>query len=73
MEFILNTYSAGAEAIRNAVSEFGESAQVSPVESGTTELSSFAVSINTQDPTVVFDICAQFGRIKSVKVNEIKQ
>ncbi|MBI4982549.1 MAG: hypothetical protein HZC15_05390 [Candidatus Omnitrophica bacterium] len=73
LEFILNTYNSGSEAIRNAISEFGEVAQVNAVDSNVAELSSFAVSINTDDPTVVFDVCAQFGRIKSVKVSEVKQ
>ena len=26
--------------------------------------------MKAQDPTVIFDICAQFGRIRSVKVQE---
>jgi dihydroxyacetone kinase-like predicted kinase len=27
------------------------------------------IKIHTQDPTIIFDICAQFGRLKSVKID----
>jgi hypothetical protein len=30
----------------------------------------FRVSLKTEDPTIIFDTCAQFGKIKSVKINE---
>lgn len=29
----------------------------------------FKIKIETQDPTIIFDICAQFGKLKSVKIN----
>jgi len=28
----------------------------------------FKVNISTEDPTIIFDLCSQFGRIRSVKV-----
>ena len=31
---------------------------------------SFKVNIRTQDPTVIFDTCAQIGKIKLVKIDE---
>ena len=30
----------------------------------------FKIRMRTQDPTVIFDACAQVGRIKSVKIDE---
>lgn len=27
------------------------------------------IKIHTHDPTIIFDICAQFGRLKSVKID----
>ncbi|MCX5702080.1 MAG: hypothetical protein NTW64_03765 [Candidatus Omnitrophica bacterium] len=30
----------------------------------------FKISLHTLDPTIIFDTCAQFGKIKSVKINE---
>jgi hypothetical protein len=32
----------------------------------------FRVSLNTEDPTIIFDTCAQFGKIMSVKIDEHK-
>ncbi len=29
----------------------------------------FRISLHTEDPTIIFDTCAQFGKIKSVKIN----
>ncbi|MDD5595958.1 MAG: hypothetical protein PHY94_06950 [Candidatus Omnitrophica bacterium] len=31
---------------------------------------SFMIQVRTQDPTLIFDICSQYGKISSVKVNE---
>jgi len=27
------------------------------------------IKIETHDPTIIFDICAEFGKLKSVKIN----
>jgi dihydroxyacetone kinase-like predicted kinase len=71
LEFILNTYNASQEQIRSSLVEFAEALEISqvPLEDSTKD-KNFKVRIHTADPTVIFDICAQFGRIKSVKINE---
>jgi len=30
----------------------------------------FKIRISTEDPTIIFDTCSQFGRLKSVKIRE---
>ncbi|MFA5410394.1 MAG: hypothetical protein WC321_00840 [Candidatus Omnitrophota bacterium] len=71
LEFILNTHHASQEVIRNSLVEFGDNLQISPLrEDNPASGEDFKVSISTQDPTVIFDICADLGRIKTVKVNE---
>ena len=70
LEFILNTYSAQAEAIKNALLEFTDSLEVNLTEPGTDSINSFKINIVAEEPTVIFDICSQFGKIKSIKVEE---
>lgn len=64
LEFILHTPSASLKAVKNSLAEFGEGLEITDIQD-----KNFKVNINTEDPTVVFDVCAQFGRIKSVKVS----
>jgi len=70
LEFILHTYNTTLQKVKNALAEFGEALEIvnaqEPLEKG----DNFKVNINTEDPTLIFDVCAQFGRIRSVKVTE---
>ena len=57
------------EALRNSIIEFGRDLEISrapDVPAG----GELKIRINTEDPTIIFDACAQFGRLKSVRVNE---
>ncbi|MDD4939690.1 MAG: hypothetical protein PHE18_06765 [Candidatus Omnitrophica bacterium] len=71
LEFILNTRSASAQALRNSIVEFGETLEVIELRkdeiSGSKEL---MVRICAEDPAIIFDTCAQFGKLKSIKINE---
>lgn len=70
LEFILNPYHASAEMIKNALAEFGENLGIADFEVFNSEDKSFKINICTEEPTVMFDICSQFGRISSIKINE---
>jgi dihydroxyacetone kinase-like predicted kinase len=70
LEFILHTYNASLESIKNALVEFGDSLEVSLSLKGAEKGDDFSISLSTEDPTLVFDICSQFGRIRSVKIND---
>jgi len=71
LEFILNTRSASAQALRNSIVEFGETLEVIELTkdeiSGSKEL---MVRICAEDPAIIFDTCAQFGKLRSIKINE---
>ncbi len=72
LEFILNTYNTGIKEIRGALENFGWNLEVSEIEDGDLlNREDFKILINTQDPTLIFDLCSQFGKIKSVKVDEL--
>jgi len=71
LEFILYALNGTAASVKNALTEFGEGLEVSACDEDPDKSRNFAVKIRTEDPTVIFDICSQIGRIKSVRVNEI--
>lgn len=70
LEFTLNTYNISAEALKNALVEFGEEINITECDDPAVQGTSYKISLSAEEPTVVFDTCSQFGRIKSVKVEE---
>jgi dihydroxyacetone kinase-like predicted kinase len=72
MEFILQGQDLSAQKIRSSLAEFGDALEVSECQDLAIGGKNFKVGMTSEDPTVIFDLCAQFARIKSVKVNEIK-
>ncbi|MFH0738357.1 MAG: hypothetical protein V2A59_00660 [Candidatus Omnitrophota bacterium] len=71
LEFILSVHNSNAEFIRNSLSGLGKALEVSQLaQEGQEKGMSFKINISVEDPTIIFDACAQFGRIKSVKVQE---
>lgn len=70
LEFILHAYNTTSGEVKNSLAEFGSNLEVLEMPDSATRGRDFKVNLNTEDPTVVFDVCAQFGRIRSVKVEE---
>jgi len=70
LEFIITTYNMTEKAIKVSLSEFGEGLEIQNCLNGEARGKDFKINLNTEDPTVIFDICSEFGRIKSMKVNE---
>lgn len=69
LEFILHSKSSSPKAIKSSLAEFGNELVVSNA-STQNESCDYKVSMITEDPTLVFDLCSQIGRIRSVKVQE---
>ncbi|MFA5145572.1 MAG: hypothetical protein WC723_06190 [Candidatus Omnitrophota bacterium] len=73
LEFILHMHEPSPGAVKNSLAEFGEGLEISDLCQGTnTKGRDFKVRINTEEPEIIFDICAQFGRIRTVKASEVK-
>ena len=70
LEFVLHTYNTSIEAVKNSLVEFANSLEIFDSSEGTEKGNNFQITLKTEDPTLVFDICSQFGRIRSVKVND---
>ncbi len=69
LEFILHAKNSSAQGIKSALAEFGSDLIVGPCQKPA-ESCNYKVSMSTEDPTLVFDLCSQIGRIRSVKVQE---
>jgi len=71
LEFILNMQTISLETLKNSIVEFGEDLEISQLSEGdNVKGRNFKIRIYTEDPTIIFDTCAQFGRLKSIKVDE---
>ncbi len=71
LEFILNASNTSADLIMRSLMQAGEEAKVLR-DSGQMgqESENFQVRVSTGNPTLIFDICSQFGRISSIKIDE---
>jgi len=67
LEFILHTQNSSPKMIKSSLAEFGNELVVSQCQEQE-EKCNYKVNMVTEDPTLVFDLCAQLGRIRSVKV-----
>jgi len=71
LEFILHTYSASQNVIKNSLREFADDLDIfKMLQDNIGAGENYKICMRTDDPTVIFDICSQFGRIKSVKIDE---
>lgn len=72
VEFILVTHAESLDPLKSSLAEFAEVLEIADSPEQGALGKNLKVRLNTEEPTAVFDICYQFGRIKSVKVDEIK-
>jgi hypothetical protein len=68
MEFMLCTGGASDKEIKASLTEFSERLEIAPCAAGTD--TDFRIKLIAEEPTLIFDQCAQFGKIKGVKVEE---
>ena len=62
---------ASPQALKNSIIEFGEGLEILELpQESTVQSRDFKIRIYTEDPTIIFDTCAQFGRLKSIKIDE---
>ena len=69
LEFTLIMDPLSLESLRNSLGEFGEDLEIFQLAQDNPQAKDFKVRISTEDPTFIFDACAQFGRLKSVKIS----
>lgn len=72
LEFILHTGDhESCSTVKNYLVEWAKDLEITetkpePCAQGKV----FKIRLSACDPTIIFDTCAQFGRIKSVKIDE---
>lgn len=71
LEFILHTHNSTKESIKGSLSEFAEGLEIAEHNEADSKGNNFKINLITQDPTVIFDICGQIGRIRQVKIDEV--
>lgn len=59
-----------AKDIESSLHDLGEDLELTEYLTDNGVGKDIKIRINTIDPTIIFDTCAQFGRIKTVKVDE---
>lgn len=69
LEFILTANDTSSEAIKGSLTELGENLEVSSIVGNASCQNDFKVRIETLDPTIIFDTCSQFGRIRAIKID----
>jgi len=69
LEFLLNNKNINQEEVKKSLLEFGDNVDVADTSSN--GQGSLKIHLETIDPATIFDVCAQFGRIGCIKVNEI--
>jgi len=69
LEFILHAKDSSPKIIRSSLAEFGNDLVVSEAPEHK-ESCNYKVNMVTEEPALVFDLCSQIGRIRSIKVHE---
>ena len=69
LEFTLHAYNTSMQDVKNSLTEFGENFEILDSSKPQDKGKDFLVNIITEEPELVFDICSQFGRIRSVKID----
>ncbi|MBP7215962.1 MAG: hypothetical protein KBA46_01630 [Candidatus Omnitrophica bacterium] len=72
LSFVLSAPHATEREIKASIAEFTSDLVVMPDASATGPERQYTLQMNVEDPTLIFDTCGQFGKIKSVKVDEVK-
>jgi len=70
LEFDLNNKEINQEEVKKSLLDFGENINVA--DNSVNGQKTLKICLETLDPATIFDICAQFGRIGCIKVNEVE-
>jgi dihydroxyacetone kinase-like predicted kinase len=72
VEFTINVYGTPVQVLKDSLVGLGNDFNLQEKEENGRG-SIIKIHIHTNDPYLVFDTCSQFGRLKSVKVEELKE
>ena len=71
LDFILNAADSSTNTLQKSLECCADILKITQVvDENKQSGKNFAIQASTKDPTLIFDICSQFGKISSVKVDE---
>lgn len=71
LEFTLSGCEINLIEVERLLRGLGDDLEIIPLpQCGSEREQNYKVQIVTQDPTIIFDACAEFGRIKSIKISD---
>jgi len=76
VELTINICDASVDALKDSLLALGDDLNLNEIGQANAKartVKTVKVHIRTVDPQLVFDACSQFGRLKSVKINETKR
>ena len=72
LEFVLQTKDARPEHLRSSLKGLVDVLDILPLEDTHGQGNNYKVQVKTKEPELVFDVCSEYGRLKSVKIEEEK-
>ncbi len=73
INFTLHAHGPTFKDIKNAFAEFAQELSIEEAPEQADGAKDFKVGLVSDEPTSIFDICAQLGRIRQIKVDEIER
>ena len=71
LDFMLQAPGVSLDVLKKSLAGCADDPQIQEITQGPDlNEKKFSIQARTQDPTLVFDICSQYGKISSVKVDE---
>lgn len=72
VEFTINIYNVSLDVLKASLAELGNDLNLDDTKELDGKERIVKIHIHTDDPHLVFDACSQFGRLRHVKVEEVK-
>lgn len=73
VEFTMHIYDSSSDELKDCLAGLCADLSLDEGEENNGKGKIIKIHLRTDDPHLVFDTCSQFGRLKSVKIEEIKE
>ncbi len=74
LDFILSTPDTSLDVLKKSLEGCADNPEILEMpDENSQKCKNFMIHVRTQDPTLIFDICSEYGKISSVKVDEVDE
>ncbi len=71
LDFVLSAADTSSDVLKKSLEGCVDNPEILEMpDENSQKCKNFMIQVRTQDPTLIFDICSQYGKISSVRVNE---